>query len=186
MHALSELPYHRTQGRLWAEVKATLSDLPFLEAKAEAERIVGLNRFHAEVFVVRWQIEARMGDWEAARDMARGFTQMFPERPSGWLCHSYSLYKLNRPLDAYLELLHQGEVFPKVNAFPYFLACYSWELGDAKGTGKWLGQYKALGGNLKIKPTFWDQPELLLHWDQVHSNSCAPSPCRQPGPNTPT
>ena len=157
-----------------------------IEAKAEADRITGLNRFHAEVFVVRWQIEARIGNWEAARDMALVFTRMFPERPSGWLCLSYSLYKLNRALDAFLELLHQDKAFPKVNAFPYFMACYSWELGDAQGTGKYLGQYKALGGNLKVKPCFWDQTDLLLHWDQVHATSSCSVQSEHPGPIAPT
>ena len=38
--------------------------------------------------------------------LSRIFTRIFPDRPTGWLCLSYSLYKLNRPLEAFLQLLH--------------------------------------------------------------------------------
>jgi len=153
-----------------------------IEAKAEVDRICGLNRFHPEVFVVRWQIQGRLGNWEAARDLARLFTEMFPDRPSGWLCLSYSFYKLNRALDAYLELLPRVEAFPDVNAVPYFMACYSWELGDLTGTGEWLAKFKSMGGNIQVKPNFWDQTELLLHWDQLHSLPSSSKPSSSTGP----
>ena len=40
--ALSELPHHQTQGRLWHQLEATLQSLPFLEAKARAGWAFGL------------------------------------------------------------------------------------------------------------------------------------------------
>ena len=91
-----------------------------IEAKAAADNISRLNSLHPEVFLVRWRIHVRLGNWEEARDLARTFARVFPNRPSGWLCLSYSLYKLKRPLEAYLQLLHQTAVFPSVSAIPYY------------------------------------------------------------------
>ena len=146
-----------------------------IEAKAAADNISRLNSLHPEVFLVRWRIHVRLGNWEAARDLARTFTRVFPNRPSGWLCLSYSLYKLKRPLEAYLQLLHQTAVFPNVSAIPYFLACYAWALGDHRRAGKWLAKFKTLGGDKKIKSGVLDHTELLLSCEQASSLS-APSP----------
>jgi len=132
------------------------------EAKAEADQVSWMNRFHPEVFIVRWCIHSRLGKWEAARDLARIFTRIFPDRPTGWLCLSYSLYKLNRPLEAFLQLLHRSEAFPRVCAFPYFLACYAWKMGDYRGAGKWIARFKALGGARKIKSGILNHTDLLL------------------------
>jgi len=139
------------------------------EAKAAADQISWLNRFHPEVFIVRWRIHARLGNWGTARELARIFTRIFPDRPTGWLCLSYSLYKLNRPLEAYLQLLHRTEVFPRVSAIPYFLACYAWRLGDYRGAGKWLVKFKALGGGRKIKSGMLDHTALLLSCEKASS-----------------
>jgi len=64
----------------------------WLEAKPEMDRIIRLNRFHPEVFVVPWQLQGRIGNHEAARDLARPSTDMFRDRPSGWLVLSYNFY----------------------------------------------------------------------------------------------
>jgi len=153
-----------------------------IEAKAEVDRIFWANRLHPEVFLVRWHIHAQLENWEAARDLARMFTKVLPDRPSGWLCLSFSFYKLKRPLEAFLHLVNRVEAFPKVTAIPYFLACYSWELGDPEATGKWLAKFKALGGNLKIKPTLWDETAILLDADQVQVVSSSSKPSNRQGP----
>ena len=145
------------------------------EAKAEADRVSWMNRFHPEVFIVRWCIHSRLGKWEAARDLARIFTRIFPERPTGWLCLSYSLYKLNRPLEAFLQLLHRTETFPQVCAIPYFLACYAWKMGDYRGAGKWIARFKALGGGKKTKSGVLDHTTLLLSCEKVVSLHLTPS-----------
>ena len=132
------------------------------EAKAEADHISWLNHFHPHVFIVRWRIHSRLEKWETARDQARIFTKVFPDRPTGWLCLSYSLYKLKRPLEAFLQLLDRAEKFPKVSAIPYFLACYSWELGDHTGAGKWLAKCKADGSAKNIISKVFNHTELLL------------------------
>jgi tetratricopeptide (TPR) repeat protein len=164
---MRELPYpekHHLNAALgWLDLGSPV------EAKAEADRISWVNRFHPQVFVVRWRIHSHLGNWEAARDLARIFTSLAPDRADGWLCLSYSLYKLNRPLEAFLQLLHRAEAFPRVSAVPYFLACFAWELGDHKGAGKWLAKSKALGGAKILKSAFADHTELFLDGEQVTS-----------------
>jgi len=144
------------------------------EAKLEADQISWFNRFHPEVFPVRWRIHARSEDWEAARDMARIFTKICPNRLTGWLCLSFSLFKLKRPFDAYLQLHHQARAFPKVSAIPYFLACYSWGMGDCKGAGEWLARYKQAGGGKRIRSRILDHLEIVLHSDVLASDVPAP------------
>ena len=133
-----------------------------IEAKLEADKVSWVNRFHPEVFFVRWRIHARLEKWETARDMARVFTKVSPSGPTGWLCLSYSLFKLDRPLEAYLQLLHRREAFPNISAIPYFLACYSWKMGDPKRAGKWLTMYKELGGQKNVKSAVFEYTEFLL------------------------
>jgi tetratricopeptide (TPR) repeat protein len=132
---------------------------PF-EAKAEADQIPWFNRANPEVFVVRWRIYAWLGDWEEAHSLARMFTQLAPDRPTGWLCLSYSLFKLKRPLEAFLQLLHQVEAFPQVSAIPYFLGCCCLEMGDRKGAEDWLAKAKALGVKNEIGPGPFDCADL--------------------------
>jgi predicted Zn-dependent protease len=127
-----------------------------LEAKAEADKMPWLNRSDPEVFVLRWRIYAWLGKWEAAHELARMFTRLAPKRPSGWLCLAYSLFKLNRPMEAFLQLLHQAKAFPQVSAIAYFLGCCCLEMGDRKGAEEWLAKAKALDGKKGSWPGLFD------------------------------
>src|SRR2546426_1983805 len=71
-----------------------------IEAKAAADNISRLNSLNPEGFLGRWRIHVRLGNWEAAGDLPRTFTRVFPNRPSGGLCLSFILSNLNRPLEA--------------------------------------------------------------------------------------
>jgi tetratricopeptide (TPR) repeat protein len=134
-----------------------------LAAKAEADKIPWLNRADPEVFVLRWRIHAWLGEWEAAHALARTFVKVAPDRPTGWLCLSYSLFKLRRPLDAFLHLLHQARAFPQVGAISYFLGCCCLEMGDRKGAKEWMAKARALGVRTEIGSG-------LFNWTSADSN----------------
>jgi hypothetical protein len=150
------------------------------EAKAEADQVSWLNRVHPEVFQVRWRIHAALENWEAAHDLGFLFARVFPQRPTGWLCLTYSLYRLQRPMEAFLILLHHVDFFPNVRAIPYFLACYCWEMGELKEAGKWLIRFRAIGRQQKIKSGPLDHSQLLMSCENV---SQAPSPATLPEPS---
>jgi len=143
------------------------------EAKAEADQVSWLNRVHPEVFQVRWRIHSGLENWEAAHDLGFLFARAFPQRPTGWLCLTYSLYRLKRPLEAFLILLHQVKFFPNVRAIPYFLACYCWEMGDLREAGKWLARFRGLGRRQRIKSAPLDHSQLLMSCESV---SVTPTP----------
>ena len=115
------------------------------EAKAEVDRIPLSKRFHPDVFVMRWRIYARAEDWAAAHKLARIFAKRWPDRPAGWLCHAYSLHKMNRTLEAFMCLLPQARVFPTVSAIPFLLACFCRQMGNTKEADLWLGRSAELG-----------------------------------------
>src|SRR5262245_26791544 len=140
-----------------------------LEAKMEADKIPWFNHSNPEVFVLRWRIHAWLGQWEAAYNLARMFTRVAPGRPTGWLCLSYSLFKLNRPLEAFLHLLHQAKAFPQVGAISYFLGCCCLEMGDLKGAEAWLAKAKALGVKKEIEPSLFNNPDKDLSRKHIHS-----------------
>ena len=140
-----------------------------LEAKAEADKIPLLNRADPEVFLLRWRIYAWLSKWEAAHDLARNFTVVAPDRPTGWLCLSYSLFKLKRPLEAFLHLLHQAKAFPQVGAIAYFLGCCCLEMGNRKGAEEWLAKARALGVKTEIGSGLFNRAEDDSNWKYVPS-----------------
>jgi predicted Zn-dependent protease len=140
-----------------------------IEAKAEADKIPSFIGADPEVFVLRWRIYAWLSKWEAAHDLARNFTLAAPDRPTGWLCLSYSLFKLKRPLEAFLHLLHQAKAFPQVGAIAYFLGCCCLEMGDRKGAKDWLAKARALGVRTEVGPG------LLDYTDQASKRKYIPS-----------
>ena len=153
-----------------------------IEAKIEADKIPWVNGDHPEVFLVRWRICAWLGNWNAAHDLARIFTSISPDRPTGWLCLAYSLFKLKRPLEAFLQLLHQADVFPQVSAIPYFLGCCCLEMGDASEAEKWLAKAKALNGKKGNDASIAYYANMILHWDETHPTPFSAGSFSQRGP----
>jgi hypothetical protein len=141
------------------------------EAAAEVDRISVFGRFHPEAMVVRWRIHAHEGQWQRAGDLARIFTKVAPSQASGWICLAYSLFRLKRPLEAWLQLMPQTRVFPKVSAIPYMLACFASQMGHAKEAERWFAKSGELGGPTRILDGDLDSEALAL---------LSPRPCASP------
>lgn len=121
------------------------------EAKLEADAISLPGRAHPEAFLVRWKVAARLENWSEAHRIATVFTKVVPSQVIGWICLSYSLYRLKRPLEAWMQLLPRTADFPRVSAIPYMLACYAHELGNHKLASQFLVRSADLGGPREIK-----------------------------------
>jgi len=143
------------------------------EAAAEVERMSVFGRFHPEAMVVRWTIHARAGQWQRAGDLARIFTKVTPNQAGAWICLAYSLFRMNRPLEAWLQLMPQTSVFPKVSAIPYMLACFASHMGHAKETEKWLARSAELGGPTQIPDGNFDSAALALLSPQQRTSKAA-------------
>jgi hypothetical protein len=120
------------------------------EARADADKISLSARSHPEPFLLRWRIATRRQEWDEAHRLARLFTKVNPGHATGWICLSYTLYRLRRPLEAWMLLLPKMADFPKVSAIPYILACYAWELGNHKLVTRFLTRSAELGGPSRI------------------------------------
>jgi len=121
------------------------------EAHAEAERISVPGRTHQDAFLVRWRIASRAANWTQAHQLATVHTRVCPTQANGWIYLSYSLYRLRRPLEAWMHLIPKIHAFPNIGAVPYILACFASELGSPSLAQRFLAQSKALGGPSELK-----------------------------------
>ena len=151
-----------------------------MEAQTEADKISSLDPVNPDVFVLRWRIRAWLGKWEEAHHLAREFIQGVPNRPTGWLCLAYSLFKLRRPLEAYLHLLDQAKVFPQASAIAYFLGCCCVEMGDRRRAKGWLAKARALAAKEGNQTPLFDFAGLDANRNYLPSIA-PPSPQRWPG-----
>lgn len=100
---------------------------------------------------MRWRIAARTEAWSEAQRLAAVFTKVCGADPIGWICLSYSLYRLQRPLEAWMTLLPKANEFPNTSAIPYVLACYAWTLRNEPLARRFLARSAALGGPSEIR-----------------------------------
>src|SRR5436189_6057198 len=86
MESLAPPASHHVMAAIgWME----LGDLS--EALAELDKLDPTIQQHLEVLEVRWSILAAQRDWDTAAKIGRALIAADPERPSGWLHHSYAL-----------------------------------------------------------------------------------------------
>jgi hypothetical protein len=144
------------------------------EALAELGHLTVCARFHPEAMVVRWRIHARGDQWQRACDLAKILTKVAPNQASGWVCLAYSLFRMKRALEAWIQLVPQARAFPKVSAIPFLLACFASKLGHARESQKWLAKSGELGGPTKIpEGNFAAEALALLSPHQQHSAQAA-------------
>jgi predicted Zn-dependent protease len=117
-----------------------------VEAKINLDRITPLGRLQPEAMLTRWQVFIQLKEWEQAHHLARAFTRLCPLLPAGWVCLSYTLYRMDRHEEARKVLLAQVDRFPQFSVIPYLLASYAWKAGRRQEARQWLTQSAALGG----------------------------------------
>jgi predicted Zn-dependent protease len=116
------------------------------EARIQLDRISPLGRLQPDAMMARWQVFVQLREWDQAHHLARAFTRLCPVLPAGWVCLSYTLYRMNRTEEAWEVLLAKAHRFPKFSGIPYLLACYAWKSGHREEARKWLDRSAALGG----------------------------------------
>lgn len=84
------------------------------DAQIELNAIAPEFQSHPDVLGVRWQLETRLQNWEAALAVARLELQHTPEDSSGWLHHAYALRRASRGglIMAWGALLPAAQKFP--------------------------------------------------------------------------
>jgi hypothetical protein len=72
------------------------------------------GRRHPVALELRWQILARLGDWERARDVGEALIALVPDSCEGWLHRAYALRRcVQGGLEQAWEALH-----PAADRFP--------------------------------------------------------------------
>ena len=79
------------------------------EANEELELIDAPLRSHPDVLEVRWDIYAKVTNWEACLDIGKAMVKLAPRRFTGWINRSFALHELKRTQEA-CDQLHEGLV----------------------------------------------------------------------------
>ena len=110
------------------------------DALDDLELVTAALREHPDVLEVRWQIYARMANWDLALTTARQLLTQAPERASGWIHQAYSLRRAQGGgLDSAWSALKQALArFPKEPIIPYNLACYAAQMNRLDEAWEWL------------------------------------------------
>jgi Flp pilus assembly protein TadD len=139
------------------------------EAGAELEKIAQQFRSHPHVLVVRYEICAKAGKWDAAAEIARTLTQLEPHRPGPWVSLAYAVRRKTGGgiLQAKVILVEARRTFPREQVIAYNLACYECQLGDLTAAKSWLEKACALGDAKKVKLMALKDPDLKPLWPDL-------------------
>ena len=120
-------------------------------------------RSHPDVLEVRWDIYAKVKNWEACLDIGKAMVKLDSGRFTGWINRSFALHELKRTQEA-CDQLHEGLYrFRDESLIWYNLACYACVLGDKARARKMLDKAIELGGD-KVKLQALDDPDLQGVW----------------------
>lgn len=163
--AMSELDYpdqhHLRAAEGWLELGQSL------EAEEELNRISAGNRTNPDVLEMRWKIAAEAKAWDGALQIARDLIDVDPDRPTGWINHSYCLHELKQTQEAWECLLPAAGRFPTVSIIAYNLACYACQLGRLVQAKNWLAKAVAAGGEAQIKALALADADLKPLWPEI-------------------
>ncbi|MDB6027676.1 MAG: hypothetical protein JWM68_3899 [Verrucomicrobiales bacterium] len=138
-----------------------------LEANKELDNISPALRSHPGVLDVRWQIYAKVKQWEACVDIGEALVKLAPGSPESWLRRSVAFHGLRRFEEAAELLLPAVDAFPKDWRIRYDLACYACLLGNNEEAWNWLEQAFDLGGAKQVKLIALEDPDLEKFWVEI-------------------
>jgi len=139
------------------------------EAGAELDQIASQFRSHPHVLVVRYDICAKAGKWDAAAEIARTLTELEPHRPGMWVSLAYAVRRKTGGgiSQARAILVQARRAFPREQTIAYNLACYECQLGDLNAARSWLEKACALGNANKVKLMALEDPDLKSLWPEL-------------------
>lgn len=109
------------------------------EANREWDRLSAEARRHPAALEVRWQLMARIGDWDEAVQVAESLVNRVPDVSVGWLHRAYALRRATYGgLEQAWQSLHPAaDRFPEEEIIAYNLACYATQLGRMDDGWEW-------------------------------------------------
>ena len=139
------------------------------EAGSELEKIALEIRCHPHVLLVRYEIFAKSGQWDAAAEIARALIELEPQQPGGWISLAYAMRrKTGGGIPMARSILEQARKhFPKEEIIAYNLACYDCQLGNLEAARSWLKQAQMMGDGSKIVLMALKDPDLKPLWPEI-------------------
>jgi Flp pilus assembly protein TadD len=143
-------------------------DLPH-EAVVELNAIAPEFQNHPDVLDVRWQLETRQQNWEAALSVAQAELRAQPDNSISWLHHAYALRRASRGglIMAWGALLPAAQKFPKEPVIAFNLACYACQLKDLDKAREWLDRAVKTGGREEILKMALADTDLQPLWPEI-------------------
>lgn len=130
------------------------------EAQAELKRIPKPLQDHPEVLMVRWELHAKLQQWQQALQVARSLVQSTPSDPESWIKQSFCLHELKRTQEAWDCLHSVQQEFENSPTIAYNLACYACQLGEFESARAWLQHAKRVGDLWAILEMAATDPDL--------------------------
>ena len=139
------------------------------EAGIELEKIAEQFRSHPDVLAVRCDIHFKLGNWDAATEIAGTLTRLEPQEPGAWISLAYATRrKTGGGISRARAILIQAQkTFPQVPIIAYNLACYDCQLGDLDAAKAWLDKACILGDARQVKHMARQDPDLEPLWPEL-------------------
>ena len=137
------------------------------EALKEIGQVSEEHGMHPQVLELKWQILARLENWEHSLPVAQTFCSVAPAVEQGWLHQAVSLYRLKRTEEAWNLLLPIAQKFPRSWVVPYDLACYACQLGKMEEARCWLRKAFEQGDGKEVKVLALADPDLKVLWPEI-------------------
>ena len=110
--------------------------------------------------MARWELHAKLLQWEQALDLARTIVQTLPSDSESWIKQSYCLHELKRTQEAWDCLFFVYAEFQDSPTVAYNLACYACQLGEFETARFWLKHAKRVGDRRSVLEMAATDPDL--------------------------